>query len=72
MSDHSGISYMFDQSNLNPMQVRWLATLSNFNFNIVYIKGKENRVANAFSRRVRVNHIATVSSYGMELHKWIS
>jgi len=38
MSDHSGLRYLFDQPNLNVMQARWLATLSEFNFEIRYIK----------------------------------
>ena len=45
--------------------------LSEFDFKIRYIKGKENRVANALSRRVQVNHIATMSSYGTDLHDHI-
>jgi len=36
-----------------------LATLHEFDFEIRYIKGKENRVVDALSRRVWVNHIAT-------------
>lgn len=68
MSDHGKLRYLFDQLNMNVRQDRWLATLSEFNFEIRYIKGKENRVADAFSRKVQVNHIATMSSYGIELH----
>jgi len=52
MSDHSGMRYLFDQPNLNAGQARWLAMLSEFEFEITYIKGKENNVANALSRRV--------------------
>lgn len=52
MSDHSGLRYLFDQPNLNSMKSRWLATLSEFKFEIKYIKGKENSVAYALSRRV--------------------
>ena len=62
-----GLRYLFDQPNLNARQDRWLATLSEFDLKIKYIKGKENRVANAPSRKVQVNHIATMSSYGTEL-----
>ena len=42
MSNHSGLRYLFDQPNLNAMQARWLANLSEFEFKIRYIKGKEN------------------------------
>jgi len=57
MSDHSGIRYLFDQPNLISKKARWLDTLSEFYFKIKYIKGKENRVVDALSRRVQVNHI---------------
>jgi len=52
MSDHSGLRYLFDQSNLNVRYARWLATISEFDFDIRYIKGKENQVADALSRKV--------------------
>lgn len=41
--------------------------LSEFDFEIKYIKGKEKRVADALSRRVQVNHTGTMSSYGKYL-----
>eukprot|EP00253_Pinus_taeda_P025539 PITA_25539 len=62
MSIHSVLRYLFDQPNLNVSQARWLDTLSQFDFEIRYIKGKENRVVDSLSRKVQVNHIAT-SSY---------
>ena len=67
MSDQSGLRYLFDQPNLNSRKSRWLATLSEFDFEIRYIKGKENKVANALSRKVHVNNIATMSYYGIDL-----
>ena len=67
MSDNSGLRYMFSQPNLNAKQARWLATLSEFEFKIRYIKGKKNKVVDALSRRVQVNHIAAMSSYGKNL-----
>jgi len=63
MSDHSGLRYLFDQPNLISRQARWLATLSEFDFEIRYIKGKENWVADALSRKLQVNHIEAVRSY---------
>ena len=48
-----------------------MATLSEFDFEIRYIKGKENKDANAFSRRMLVNHIGAMSSYGIELQEQI-
>ena len=42
--------------------------LSEFDFEINYMKGKENQVDDAFNRKVQVNHIATMRSYGIYLH----
>ena len=67
ISDHSGLRYLFDQPNLNSRKARWLATLSKFDFKIRYIKGKENWVTYALSRKVQVNHIEAMSSYGTKL-----
>ena len=47
MSYRSGLQYLFDQLNLNGRQDRWLATISEFDFEIKYIRGKENRVVYA-------------------------
>ena len=68
MSDHTGLRYLFDQPNLNARQARWLATLTEFYFEIKYMKRKENQVAYALSRKLQVNHITIISSYEMELH----
>ena len=52
MSDHNGLRYLFDQLNLYARQARWLATLSEFDFEIRYIKGKENWVVDSLSKKV--------------------
>ena len=50
MSDHIGLRYLFDQPNLNSRKARWFAMISEFYFEIRYIKGKENKVVDALSR----------------------
>ena len=45
--------------------------ISEFDFEIRYIKGKENRVVDALSRRVQVNHLVAMSSYGMDFQDMI-
>ena len=67
MSDHSGLQYLFDQPKLNGKQARWLDMIIEFDFHIRYIKGKENMVVDALSRRIHVNHISSMSSNGIDL-----
>ena len=67
MSDHNGLRYLFDQPNLSAKQARWLATISKFEFEIKYIKGKENMVADVLSKQIQVNHIKIMSFYGTNL-----
>ena len=40
MSDNISLTYMFDQQNLNVSQARWLAFLSEYDFEIKHIKEK--------------------------------
>lgn len=67
MITHNRLRFLFDQLNLNVRYARWLATISEFEFEIRYVKGNENMVANALSRRVQMNHVVAVSSYGTDL-----
>jgi len=62
MSDNITVKYLFDRHNLNGRQARWLAFLSEYDFEIKHIKGKENKVVNALSRN-NLNVLATISSY---------
>jgi hypothetical protein len=52
LTDNSGVKYLFNQPDLNARQARWLAFLSEFDFEVRHIKGKENKVVDALSRRI--------------------
>jgi hypothetical protein len=52
LKDNSGVKYLFNQPDLNARKARWLAFLSEFDFEVRHIKGKENKVADALSRRI--------------------
>jgi hypothetical protein len=65
--DHNGLKYLFDQPTLNARQSRWLEFLSEYDFDIKHIKGKENKVVDALSRRVHELHATTISMYQSDL-----
>lgn len=50
LTDHKGLIYLLNQKNLSGQQARWLEKISSFTFEVVYIAGSENVVADALSR----------------------
>jgi hypothetical protein len=52
LTDNSGVKFLFNQLDLNARQAISLALLSEFEFELRHIKGKENKVADALSRRI--------------------
>jgi hypothetical protein len=58
-----GLKYLFGQPTLNSRQRRWLEFLSEYEFDIKHIKGKENKVADELSRRVHELHSTTIIMY---------
>ena len=53
-TDHCGLQHIFMQSDLNTRQRRWSELLSEYDFEITYIKGTMNQVADALSRRPHI------------------
>jgi hypothetical protein len=66
-TDHSGLKYLFGQPSLNARQSRWLEFLSEYDFDIKHIRGKENKVVDALNRRVHEMHATTISMYKSDL-----
>jgi hypothetical protein len=62
MKDHCGLWYLFDQPKINARQARWMALLSDFDFEIKHIKGKENKVVDALSKSMKTIHLAAVNT----------
>jgi hypothetical protein len=69
MIDHCGLRYLFDQPKLNARYARCMALLSEFDFEIKDIKGKENRVVDALSRSMKTINLATVSTCKMDVRE---
>jgi hypothetical protein len=62
-TDDIGLKYLFEQPTLNARKTTWLEFLSEYDFDMKHIKGKENKLANALSRRVHLMHATVVSMH---------
>ena len=67
--DHCGMKYLFDQPNLNARQARWVEFLCEFDLEIKHIKGKENKVDDALSRKMQEMHAASISIFQSDLRQ---
>ena len=72
MTDNKGLKYLLDQPNLNARQARWLAFLSEYDFENKHIKGKENKVADALSRNAKLNFTTAISTYVSDLNEQLT
>jgi hypothetical protein len=69
ITNHCGLRHLFDQPKLNTRQARWMDHLSEFDFEIKHIKGKENRVVDALGRSIKMIHLAAVSTCKMDVRQ---
>jgi hypothetical protein len=70
-TDHIGLKYIFEQPTLNARETIWLEFLSEYDFDIKHIKGKENKNFDALSRRVHTMHATAISMHQSELKRKI-
>jgi hypothetical protein len=66
-TDHRGLKHLFRQPTLNARKIGWMKFITEYDFEIKHIKGKENQVADALNRRVHEVHIATISMYNIDM-----
>jgi hypothetical protein len=50
-TDHNSLKYFFDQKDLNESQQKWVSKIQAYDFGIEFVKGKNNVVVDALSRR---------------------
>ncbi|MCO5567057.1 hypothetical protein L7F22_020742 [Adiantum nelumboides] len=65
--DHQSLKYFMMQTKLFDKQMRSENFLSRFNFHIAHIAGKHNQVANALSRRPKVNAVSIATHNDLSL-----
>ena len=54
-TDHKSLIHFQTQPMLSGRQTRWLETLADYDYTIEYVKGEDNEVADALSRRGDLN-----------------
>ena len=62
------LNYLFDQWYWNSKKDKWLAFLSEYHFELKHIKGKENKIVYALSRRAHMLHEITLSQTNSYFH----
>ena len=50
-TDHNNLKYFLEQKELNEHQEKWVSNVYAYDFEIEYVKGKNNVVAYALSRQ---------------------
>jgi RNase H-like domain found in reverse transcriptase len=61
VTDHKGLTHLLNQKNLSGRQAQWLEKISSFDFEVVYVPGNENVLADALSQLYSYNSPGTVS-----------
>ena len=60
-TNHCGLKYLFVHPTLNSRKYKWMDFLCEFDFKTKHIKGKENKVVDALSRKVHEMHLESLS-----------
>jgi hypothetical protein len=58
--DHNSLKYFLDQKDLNERQQKWVRKIQAYDFDIEFVKGKNNVVVDALFRRSSVNAMTNI------------
>lgn len=61
-TDHNNLRYFLGQKDLNDKEQKWISKIQAYDFDIEYVKGKNNVVADALSRRPKINALSIVTA----------
>jgi hypothetical protein len=68
ITDHKALEFFKTQSKLSSRQYRWMDYMSRFDFDITYVKGEYNKVADCLSRYYESDNHSDVH----ELHEFVN
>ena len=68
-TDHDSLRHLNSQNRLNAKHARWFDYLQQFNFTIRHTAGRENKVADALSRRPHILTTFTINAASFEAMK---
>ena len=68
-TDHNSMKYLLTQKIIAPEQKKWVSKIQVFDFDILYKKGKENRVADNLSRKPKSD--ASLCAISIVVPEWI-
>ena len=60
-TNHNSLRHFLGQQNLNDRQQKWVSKLQSYDFDISFVKGSQNIVADALSRQPHLSSMAEVS-----------
>jgi hypothetical protein len=60
-SDHNSLKYLLEKKDLNERQQKWVSRIQAYDFDIEFVKGKNNVVVDALSRRPSIFSMTGVS-----------
>jgi hypothetical protein len=67
ITDHKALEFFRTQSKLSSRQLKWTNYMSRFNFNIMYVKGEYNKVADSLSHYYE----SETTNKGHEFHEYV-
>lgn len=68
ITDHRTLEFFQTQATISRRQVRWIEFLSRFDYEVIYVKGEENIVADAFSRYYSATPEGTIVPWDQYVH----
>lgn len=60
--NHNSLRYFLEQRDSNERQQKWVSKVQAFDFDIEYVKGKNNVVADALSRKPAISLLTQISA----------